>query len=193
MDLLAYQAEAQRTKSPAFYGNAVSRRIFIERVYEAIAALRLLDEVKKALFYNKQFKGIAPGELELTSNALQLHNMAPTPQQGIDLIHAILGKATESGELLEAMMRSLANNGVPFDTVNFIEEVGDGFWYDAIGLEAIGSSFHYVADLNNRKLRNRYPNKFTENEAIDRNLAAERETLEAPAGSVHSQYPNPYD
>lgn len=180
MDLLTYQAEAQRTKSPAFYGNAVSRRIFIERVYEAIAALRLLDEVKKALFYNKQFNGLAPAELELSSNTLQIHNMAPTPQEGIDLIHAILGKATESGELLEAMMQSLAVGGVPFDTVNFIEEIGDGFWYDAIGLEAVKATFADAADRNNRKLRKRFPDKFTEHEAINRNLAAERSTLEIP-------------
>lgn len=180
MDLLTYQTDAQRTKSPQFYGGAVSRAVFIQRVYAAIAALQKLDEVKKALFYNKQFSGLAPGEDELTSFALQLHNVSSEPQTGIDLIHAIIGKATESGELLEAMMKSLAVDGQPFDATNFIEEIGDGFWYDAIGLEAVRATFADAADRNNRKLRTRFPQKFTEAKAITRDLFAERQQLEQP-------------
>lgn len=180
MDLSTYQQEAQNTKSPQFYGDKIARRVFIERTLAAIAALQRLDEIKKALFYNKPFNGLEPfDEFDRTCMTLQIHNLAGSPFDGIDLIHAIIGKATEAGELLEALMKSLADNGQKFDGVNFIEEVGDGFWYDAIGLEAVGSTFADAADRNNRKLRARFPNKFTESDAVHRNLDTERQELES--------------
>jgi|SRR5688572_13386340 len=179
MNLSDYQREAQNTKSPAFYGGNIARRVFVERVAATIAAIQKLDEIKKALFYNKPFNGLAPNnETDRTCMTLQLHNLADVPQDGLDLLHAIIGKATEAGELLEALMKSLADNGKKFDGVNFIEEVGDGFWYDAIGLEAVGSSFEDAARRNNAKLRLRFPNKFTEHDAVHRNVNAERSVLE---------------
>lgn len=179
MNLSDYQREAQNTKSPAFYGEAVSRRIFVERVAAFMIAAQKLDEVKKALFYNKPFKNIGPAnEEDRDCNTLQFHNMAGAKQDAIDLVHAIVGKATESGELVEAMMRALRDDGQRFDATNFIEEVGDGFWYDAIGLEAVSGTFEDAAGRNNRKLRTRFPNKFTERDAIHRNTDAERSVLE---------------
>lgn len=173
-----YQDECQRTKSPAFYGENVSRRIFVERACTAIAALAKLDEVKKALFYNKPAPHLKPAEYEMTAFTLQLHNLHNLPQGGIDILHAIIGKATEAGELLELLMNSLATPGVPFDQTNFVEEIGDGFWYDSIGLEAVGSNFDDATNRNNRKLRTRFPDKFNEAEAVTRNLGAERTQLE---------------
>lgn len=184
MDLSKYQSEAQNTKSPQFYGGAVSKRVFIERVYAAIAALQNLDHVKKALFYNKPAVGIAPEEFDPTCFTLQIHKLGATPEQGIDLIHAIVGKATEASELLEAMMVSLSDAGPSLDHVNIIEEIGDGFWYDAIALEAVGSTFENAASRNNRKLRTRFPNRFTEQDALTRDLFAERQQLEGGTSTV---------
>lgn len=182
MDLLKYQAEAQNTKSPQFYGSAVAKRVFVERVYAAITALQKLDEVKKALFYNKPAANIAPDEYEPTSFMLQLHKLGATPAQSIDLVHAIIGKATEAAELLEAMILALSDKGPSLDHTNIIEEIGDGFWYDAIALEALRATFADAAERNNRKLRTRFPNKFTERDAVRRNLDAEREQLERRGG-----------
>lgn len=182
MDLLRYQNEAQNTKSPQYYGDKIARNVFIQRMFAAIAALQKLDEIKKLMFYGKPVAGLAPEEFDATCMTLQLHNLHNTPEGGIDLLHAIIGKATEAGELLEAVMKATAEPGQPLDAVNIIEEIGDGFWYDAIALEALQATFADAAERNNRKLRTRFPNKFTERDAVRRNLDAEREQLERRGG-----------
>jgi hypothetical protein len=179
MNLNVYQAECQRTKSPQFFGHKVARSVFIARALAAVEALRKLDEVKKALFYGKSFDGlVTDNEVELSCYALQLHNLHMTPQGGMDIIHCIIGKATESGELLEALLKSVDHDGQQFDATNFVEEVGDGFWYDGIGLEAVRATFADAASINNAKLRRRFPDKFTESAAINRDVDAERSVLD---------------
>lgn len=183
MDLKQYQAEAQNTKSNAFYGDAVALNVFIQRVKSAIVALHDLDEIKKALFYGKSYSHLIEGR-RLNCNNLQLHNLSDNVDKGIDLLHAIIGKATEAGELLEALYKSTIDNH-PIDRTNVMEEIGDGFWYDAIALTAIDehdSGFEQCAALNNAKLRKRFPNKFTETDAINRDLPAERKVLETDIG-----------
>lgn len=97
----------------------------------------------------------------------------------MNVIHAIIGKATEAGELLEAL--SAAAEGEAFDAVNALEEVGDGFWYDALLLRAIGSNFGEAQSVNIAKLRRRFPNAFTEFDANNRDLFEERKILEKGA------------
>jgi hypothetical protein len=180
MEMVKYQQEAQRTKSPEFHGDKVSRAIFIQRMLAFMDAAKKLDEVKKALFYNKPFDGLVnDGVVELSSFTFDFHNMAVEGQQqtALDILHCIIGKATESGELVELAMNCLCGNR-QFDAVNFVEELGDGFWYDAIGLEAVRATFADATGSNNAKLRTRFPHKFTEAAAINRDLAAERQTLE---------------
>lgn len=181
MNLTQYQRETLNTKSDKFYGGKVSRRVFIERVTAVIEATKKLNELKKALFYGREFYGIEPGELEITCNSLQLWNLHSTPQVGVDLLHAIIGKSTEAAELLEAILTPICGVDKPVDHVNILEEIGDGFWYDGIALEALGASFEMVAGMNNAKLRKRFPNKFTEADAINRDLKGERKTLENSA------------
>lgn len=184
MKLDQYQAEAQNTKSDKFYGNTVDRDIFISDMQRAIEALKQLDFIKKALFYNKTnpFK-LPVDERKLNCFALQVNHLDNIPQNGIDLIHGIIGKATEAGELLEALLGALTNPH-KLDTVNVLEEVGDGLWYDAIILQAIGGSFERCAQINNEKLRARFPNKFTEADAVNRDLDKERKILETGEGAL---------
>ena len=82
--------------------------------------------------------------------------------------------------LVEALRAAVIDNK-RLDRTNIIEEIGDGFWYDAIALTAIGetrSGFEQCAETNNAKLRRRFPNKFTEHDANNRDVAAERRVLE---------------
>ena len=179
MNLAQYQTEAQNTKSNSFHGDKVSLATFVDSLNTAIVRLRRLDEIKKALFYGRESEGLSasmrPGAPDC--NKLQLHNLDDNPQNALDIVHAIIGKATEAGELLEALQESLIYNNA-FDQVNLLEEIGDGFWYDAIALQAIGDNFEHCAAVNNAKLRLRFPNKFTEQDANNRNLPAERRILE---------------
>ena len=89
-----------------------------------------------------------------------------------------MGLATEAGEFLDALKKHIFY-GRPVDTVNLIEEIGDVSWYQRIGCDELEISFTEMLLRNVRKLRARFPEKFTEGQANERNLDAERKTLEA--------------
>lgn len=92
-------------------------------------------------------------------------------------LHAALGIATESGELLD-MLKKTIFYGKPFDRTNLIEECGDMFWYVALLCDANEIDLKDILDRNIAKLKARYPEKFTEHAANNRNLEKEREILE---------------
>ncbi len=100
-------------------------------------------------------------------------------QKGKDmnLLHAAIGIATESGELLDAFKKKLFY-GKELDVTNVKEEVGDLMWYIAILLRELDLDFHQLLQLNIDKLRARYPEKFTEAHALNRDLNKERGILE---------------
>ena len=100
----------------------------------------------------------------------------------LKILHACIGLATESGELLDAMKKHLFY-GKPLDFVNLREEAGDELWYLAVLLRAIRTDFETTMDINISKLRARYPNKFEEHAALNRDLVKERGILEGvPSG-----------
>lgn len=101
--------------------------------------------------------------------------------QAVKLLHALMGICTESGELMDALKKHLIY-GKPLDFVNLAEEAGDIEWYIALLLNVLGTTHSEIFTVNIEKLRLRYPNKFTEFDAINRNLPAERELLERDRG-----------
>lgn len=176
-----YIEEAHVTASGQFYGDRVPLAYFREVVAEAITALVKLDEIKKTLFYGRDAGVPQPGEnvatLAKLPDWLAVDATEEANRRAINIVHGIIGKATEAGELLEAL-GATAGDGVPFDDVNAVEEVGDGFWYDALLLAAIGSNFGEAQRINIAKLRRRFPNAFTEFDANNRDLFEERKILE---------------
>lgn len=94
-----------------------------------------------------------------------------------DLLHASMGLVTEAGEFQDMLKKHLYY-GRDLDVVNLKEEVGDLLWYCAIALEALGTDFESVMQTNIEKLKSRFPEKFTEEAAINRNLSKERSILE---------------
>jgi NTP pyrophosphatase (non-canonical NTP hydrolase) len=91
--------------------------------------------------------------------------------------HATMGLVTEAGEAMDAIKKTKIY-GKPFDAVNMKEEMGDVFWYLAIMCDELGITFEEVWEKNIAKLAKRYPEKFTEELALNRNLEVERKTLE---------------
>jgi NTP pyrophosphatase (non-canonical NTP hydrolase) len=169
-----YVAEATQTLSNQFHGELVSKPAFANALNSSIDALRKLDKVKKSLFYGKE-NGLSLNGLPDTSNLPELIGGDAT--EAINFIHGVIGLATEAGELLELLRDTL--NGEPLDKTNLKEEIGDGKWYMAI-LSTVGK-FTWGADerANIAKLRARFPDKFTEYDANNRNLASERKILES--------------
>lgn len=175
-----YIAEAHLTASPHFYGDRVPLAHFGEVLQQAIDALNALDRIKKALFYGRDL-GVTEvsGEVWQNCNGLPewISSHPDEDAKARNIIHAIIGKATEAGELLEAL-QATAIEGKPFDVANAGEEIGDGFWYDALLARACGLTFDGIQRTNIAKLRHRFPDRFTEYDANNRDLFGERRILE---------------
>lgn len=95
----------------------------------------------------------------------------------IDIQHAAMGMVTESAEFMDALKKSIFY-GKPLDKVNLREELGDILWYVALALRTLDTDFETVMERNIEKLKARYPQNFTEEHAISRDLEAERKILE---------------
>ena len=95
----------------------------------------------------------------------------------VRLLHAGMGMCTEAGEFQDQLKRFLYY-GKPLDCVNLAEEVGDTMWYLALAANALKLDLVDIATKNIEKLRARYPDRFTEHDALNRDLSAERRILE---------------
>lgn len=95
-----------------------------------------------------------------------------------ELVHAGLGVVTEAGEYLDALKKAMIY-GKDLDLVNLDEEAGDILWYIALHCRYRKISFSDLFEQNIAKLAARYPDKFTEAQAINRDIVAERAVLEA--------------
>ena len=146
----------------------------------AVCAGEIVDQIKKNVFYGKtvdndkvvrNIRYIVAG-LENVGN--NVNNLDKKEDINIDprVFHAILGIATESTELLQAMKF----NGT-LDTVNILEESFDIDYYQLILLDQLNADFFQVWDTGFAKLKARYPDKFTKDHAINRNLNKERDIL----------------
>lgn len=93
------------------------------------------------------------------------------------LLHAAIGMVTEASEFIDAMKKHLFYRK-PLDEVNLKEELGDVLWYVAIAMDALDTDFPTEMARVIKKLRTRFPDKFTDNGALFRDLEAERKTLE---------------
>lgn len=99
-------------------------------------------------------------------------------EQGDDrLLHAGIGMVTESAEFIDAIKKHVFY-GKPLDKVNLKEELGDLLWYIEIAMDALGTTAEELQRTNIAKLKARYPNKFSLENAENRDLATERAILE---------------
>jgi len=124
-----------------------------------------LDGIKKTHVYGKN----NIDQLESGRMGSSLTN-----EQG-NLIHGLLGIMTEAGELGEILIKGVEK----VDKVNLQEEIGDIMWYIALICNTYGFDLGEIKKRNIDKLAARYPNLFTEQDALNRNLDTERKILES--------------
>jgi NTP pyrophosphatase (non-canonical NTP hydrolase) len=91
--------------------------------------------------------------------------------------HGVLGIATESAELLDIVKKTIFY-GKTVDNVHIQEELGDLAYYLFLTLDAMGADWNEVMERNVKKLQTRYPDKFTNDCAINRNIKKERQALQ---------------
>lgn len=85
----------------------------------------------------------------------------------MDLLHAALGLASDSGEFVTAI-KAYAIYGKTLDVDNCIEELGDCLWFIALACKAFGIDMVSVMEANIAKLAKRYPEKYSDEAAIAR-------------------------
>lgn len=151
-----------------------------------IASATLLDMMKKNIYYGKEISQEkwtdALNALLENSNSLKsgfYPGLAKSSTLHVDprILHGVVGIATESAELVEATLNHLVLLE-KLDSVNIQEEIGDVFWYIAILIDSVGGDWDNIQETVIAKLKKRYPDKFTSENAIDRDLDAERKLLE---------------
>ncbi len=182
-DLKQYVQDAIRTESKievvsTEYNNLLgAMQIFV-------AAGNMLDALKKNIFYGKEINQDGwDTNLDTISKISASVDMISDGEDHTPLIidprlfHALVGIATESTELIEAIIKAIQSN-TDIDHVNVLEELGDIFWYTAIAVDTTGADWNSILDTNIAKLKKRYPEKFTVESAITRDLDGEREILE---------------
>ena len=175
-----YIDAAQATKSDKFYGERVGLFYFIRALKDAIDAANHLDAIKKSLFYGKPLYNVPEGHdwggVNLAKIADSIHP---------DIIHAIVGGITETAEMGEALVKALEDilhaRGDGIDETNLKEEAGDQLWYLAVLLKALDTTFTAEGRRNIAKLMKRFPDGFSEDNALVRDIAAERRILEGEA------------
>ena len=187
MDTKQYITDALQTESK-IDTVTVNPQLLSSTIEILIAAGNMLDQIKKHVFYGREYDtdklirefsnviksldDLNPTIIETKEGNLNEEDTAFDPR----VFHSIVGIVTEGVELLEALATP------EFDKVNFIEELGDLNWYEAIGIDAVGSDFDTVLQTNINKLSKsknaRYKDGFTSEEAINRDVKAEREILE---------------
>ncbi len=98
-------------------------------------------------------------------------------QQNTRVLHAAIGLVTESGELIDAIKKA-SFYGKELDVTNIKEEAGDILWYLAILFDELDTDFETEQARVIAKLKARFPDKFTEDKAFNRDLSKERKVLE---------------
>ena len=106
--------------------------------------------------------------------------------EGLDarLLHAILGIGDETGELIKLVKDKLYYNK-QISLVSIIEELGDMLWYFTLAADALANNMgidfeetcKMIVNANREKLKARYPDKYTNSAAINRDVGHEQNIL----------------
>lgn len=179
-------------KKKMYYGKEIDKAEFQEFFEDATSRFAMLNDMVQAGAENEvkgftdlarqvfEAKGASADEINKGIAAIEDSNtqLSLLADNYIREIHTAIGIFTESGELAECLLKALHEGG-ELDKVNFAEELGDVDWYKAIGHDVTGVSEDVIRAKIIAKLRKRYPEKFTSENALNRDLAAERAILEA--------------
>lgn len=102
---------------------------------------------------------------EYQSAARRTQNVDLNGHQTLD--HALLGLASEVGEVLDIYKKAL--QGHPVETEHVIEEMGDVVWHLSELADVLGVRLEDVFHSNIDKLWRRYPEGFDSVRSVNRN------------------------
>lgn len=194
MELKEFQGLALRTESQ-ITGIKLNRNNLITILKVVVEITEILDGIKKATFYNKTSKleGDFATRLHTITKLIETLSWLNSgrgpigtlidanetiPNVDPRVFHGILGIITESGELAAALLKSVEDPNHTIDAVNIQEEMSDIAWYKAILHDKLGLDWGQGLENVINKLRVRYPDKYSDEAAANRDLFAERVELE---------------
>ena len=201
MDHKEFQRLAVRTESVVDKVSITQgdKAVFANVLQSWVALSEVLDIYKKHIFYGREIDHTTVLEhlraadlygMEAAFSAEdELHGESESDTIDLDprLFHALLGTITEHGELAIALGHGINDGDI--DLVNVCEELGDSDWYKALFYEATGIDWGNVQEMIIKKLEIRFRDKiFSEGEANERDLEAERELLEASIKEAVDDY-----
>lgn len=153
-----------------------------------VIAGTILDQVKRAIYYGEK-GAYKPEKLnELAEKLLAIEPfdfthgemVANTTPDNTDIntrvVHGIVGLVTESAELADALIQYLDTGTI--DTVNLVEECGDVLWYQSVIQDDLNISTETLFKFLIAKLSARYGEKFSDVDAVIRDLGSERALME---------------
>lgn len=100
----------------------------------------------------------------------------PISLEEANKLHCAIGASTEAGELLDAFKKSIYY-GRELNVLNVGEEIADILWYLHNLCNLLNLDIEQLMENNIKKLRVRFPEKFTTELAFERNLDEEEEAL----------------
>lgn len=157
-----YPELCSRTLSPNFFAQRFSKSLMLSILEDVEHTGNLLDAAKKALFYGKETTSLQQPD-DPQTDVIEIED--------VDVFHGIVGAITESAELATLAVGMLTNK--PVDHINLQEELGDLLWYIGIICNYYGFSVDDLMEKNIKKLQKRYPDKFTSEDALNRDTVKE--------------------
>lgn len=185
MQINEYQEKVLRTDLEDYSGFQERLKQNKDTVYKAMYGFMLssatLDLMKKKIAYDAQPDKLFRVDAENTAmllnfqNPIYLDKIAESAELS-QLFHYVIGTVTEANELMVALTKGAMTGDL--DKINIGEEIGDLYFYLTAATERLGLDSEAILAKNRAKLEARYPNKFNNNDAVNRDLEKERNILE---------------
>lgn len=185
MEIKEYQKKVLRTDVEDYSG--FQKRLKENKttvhgaIYGFMVASGTLDLMKKRIAYDAQPDKLFRVDAEHAAiirnftNPVFLDKIAESTELS-QLLHYTVGIITEANELMVALAKGAITGTL--DKVNVGEEIGDSQYYINAAAERLGLDMEDLLGKNISKLEARYPEKFTEKGATNRDLEKERNILE---------------
>ena len=140
----------------------------------------LVDVLKKHFIYDKSMDEMGDLVEKHLSNLAKAQarmdqddgELIELDQDRAEVFHALLGLVSELSEVIEIVVPYL--QGKEMDANHLSEEIADAHWYYSILNRKFNINPDESLSANIAKLKARYPDKFSSDNALNRNLDAEQ-------------------
>lgn len=145
-----------------------------------LIATSSMDFLKKKIMYNPNPKELLELDAKIQKeirnfDSPEIFDIISKDETLSKLFHYYLGVATEANECIMALIKAAKGD---IDIINITEEHADLNWYIARVNDNLGLKLEDQMSTLVDKLKVRYPEKFTSENAINRDENSERKALE---------------